>query len=171
MSHLRRTISQNKELIEKYPWLHPHDSINHGSMWLDAEKNKLWDEHYDYSFTQLDDMPDGWNYTFGEQMCEEILQALKLDGIDPKNYHVEQVKEKYGSLRWYDSGRSPRIHKIVSKYEDLSEHICANCGMPATHMTRGWIGYYCKDCASKINEKAGRNYCVPIEVDIDDSEE
>lgn len=125
--HYRRTKEQNKILIEKYPWLCPYV------------------EDFDYSCTLLDAMPDGWNYTFGEQMCEEILEALKLDNIPVEQYKVLQVKEKYGSLRWYDNG-GKHVDEVLRKYENISEQICCRCGKPATHYSTGWILYWCKDC-------------------------
>ena len=142
----KRTKEENYELIKKYPWLHPLSSIDHGSMWCNEERNKTWANSYDYEYTQLDDMPDGWNYTFGEQMCEEIAEALHADNIPLENYKVHQVKEKYGSLRWYDSGGTEKICNIINKYEDLSEQICCKCGKPAKYYTNGWILYMCEDC-------------------------
>ena len=45
-------------------------------------------------------MPMGWRRAFGEEMCEEILQVLiKYDCVDL--YRITQIKEKYGTLRWY----------------------------------------------------------------------
>lgn len=153
--HKERTPEENKKLIEKYPFLNPRDSINHGSMFINADLDKF-DEHYDYSYTQLDDMPDGWNYSFGEQMCEEILQALIKNGIDPNNYKVQQVKEKYGELRWYDYGGCEDVDDIVDKYTDISIEICQNCGKKkAKYVSTGWIGFFCEDCVQGVE---GRDY-------------
>ena len=55
----------NKQLIEKYPFLMPYN------IWTGEPI-----EDYDYEYTWLDDMPDGWRNAFGLQMCEELKQAL-----------------------------------------------------------------------------------------------
>lgn len=128
---------KNRELCRKYPFLQPRD-------WRD---DPYPDE--DYSFTYLDDMPVGWKKAFGEQMCEEIMQVLSEDG-NVDNYRVLQVKEKYGTLHWYDNGVSDKVYEILNKYEDLSERTCCNCGKPATAYSTGWISPWCDECAAKI---------------------
>lgn len=129
------STEKNKELIEKYPFLLP--------------RNRFSDEvvkDFDYSFTELDAMPDGWLKAFGEQMCEEIKQALEKDGLVNK-YRIYQIKEKFGSLRWYDGNGNKEINKIVSKYEKLSMKICIQCGSKATKVSTDWISPYCDKCS------------------------
>ena len=50
------------------------------------------------------------------------------------------------------------IESWESKYEDLSEQVCINCGKSAKYMTPGWISFICEDC---IKEYQGR--AIPIE--------
>lgn len=45
----------NKQLVEKYPFLLPRNR------WTGKVQ-----EDYDYSYTELDGMPDGWRKAFGE---------------------------------------------------------------------------------------------------------
>lgn len=93
----------NKALLEKYPWLTPTnrwtgkkitDCMNgkQKGFWLnDSDKYP----EYDYTYTELDDMPDGWRIAFGDQMCEEIHQELvKFNFLN--EYRIVQIKEKYG---------------------------------------------------------------------------
>lgn len=103
---LNAIVNYNKELLSKYPWLYPINS---------------WDSYelgnYDYSFTELDSMPKGWRLAFGDAICEEIQQELvKYDAVN--TYRLLQVKEKYGSLRWYDTGIP--IGKLSDSYIVLS---------------------------------------------------
>ena len=58
----------NRELIERYPFLMPRNC------WT----GKI-PEEFNYSYTELDAMPDGWRKAFGERMCEEIREALVED--------------------------------------------------------------------------------------------
>jgi len=135
---MKMTKEQNKKLIERYPFLLPHNR------WTDQEI-----KDYDYSYTELDAMPDGWRIAFGEQMCEEIRKELiKNDYLE--KYRITQIKEKFGSLRWYDFGCTEKMHReIIPKYEQLSARTCIKCGKPATRITLGWISPYCDDCLPK----------------------
>lgn len=133
----------NQKLIEKYPWLLPRN-----------EKTDRPPYDYDYSYTELDGLPKGWRVTFGDSICEEIQSELeKFDYVD--KYRIRQIKEKFGSLRWYDD-RIPKdcqIPKIIRKYEELSETICICCGAPATkRSTRYWVSYYCDKHANNKYE-------------------
>ena len=99
-------------------------------------------------FTELDSMPGGWRKAFGIQMCKEIKHALKKINY-LKKYRITQIKEKYGSLRWYDAGNNIEIQNIINKYEILSTKTCINCGKPAKYISKGWIGPYCENCIDK----------------------
>ena len=130
----KRIRMRNKTLCKRYPFLIIRD-------WKD---NPIEEE-----YTYLDDMPIGWRRAFGIQMCEEIRQALvKKNRL--YTYRIEQVKEKFGGLRWYAYGSTPEIDRIIDKYEDISYHTCVCCGRPATKMSCGWICPYCDKCAEKI---------------------
>lgn len=110
---------------------------------------------YNYEFTELDDMPDGWRDAFGIQMCEEIREALLAAGGEKalREYRITQIKEKYGSLRWYDMGSTKEILDIISKYAEMSKRICVRCGKPATQVSCGWISPWCDECAGLINDR------------------
>lgn len=87
-----KVTEYNRELVKEYPFLLPH------SRWTDKV-----DENYDYSYTEMDSMPVGWRLAFGDQLLKEIKDCLvEFNCLD--DYRILQIKEKYGSLRWYDSG-------------------------------------------------------------------
>lgn len=129
---------ENKELIERYPFLAPRD-------WFTGEVK----EGYNYEYTLLDEMPHGWRIAFGEDMCEEIRESLIRNGC-LKEYLVEQIKEKYGSLCWYGvNGVDEVEYEIIPKYEKISAKTCIECGSPATKISKGWIRPYCDACAKQ----------------------
>ena len=100
------------------------------------------------TYTELDGMPRGWKKAFGVQFCKELKAALLEEGGGRKRlrqYGLDQVKEKFGALCWYDHGGNEQTDKVVAKYEFISEHTCIVCGKPADYITRGWIEPYCKD--------------------------
>lgn len=102
-------------------------------------------------YTAFDSIPKGWRNAFGLQMCEEIKKALMQHGGIKSllSYKILQIKEKFGSLRWYDAYSNQEIMNIIDKYEDISYNTCIVCGKPAKYRTSGWICPYCEDCVPK----------------------
>lgn len=98
--------------------------------------------------TELNLMDKGWRKAFGIQICKEIRKALlKEGGLKALySYRIMDIKEKYGSLRWYDGNSFKSIHNIIRKYEAISEKTCIVCGKPATKISKGWISPYCDNC-------------------------
>ena len=128
----------NRQLIHRYPWLKPRSPFT---------GEKL--DWYDYTYTMLDDMPQGWRKTFGMLMVEEIDNELKQLGDKRRNeYYIFDIKEKYGELRWYDVGGTKEIDDIIDKYSTISHHVCIGCGKPDVPLlTRiGWVMPLCKEC-------------------------
>ena len=67
---------------------------------------------------------------------------------------VDQVKEKFGSLRFYYSGGDDTIHGMVWLAEHMSYDICEICGSTKNlGKTIGWIKIICEECASKPNKR------------------
>ena len=131
-----RSPEHNQYLCIEYPFLIPRNR------WTD----KVVDD-YDYSYTELDEIEEGWR-TLGLNLCEEIKQELlKYEGALDK-YRIAQIKEKFGYLRWYDDGipSGSKLHEIISKYEEKSKRTCGKCGAPATRITTGWIYPFCDEC-------------------------
>lgn len=78
------------------------------------------------------------------RLCEDIEKA------NPENFKVEQVKEKFGGLRFYYSGGSQEVHSLVDKAESDSYNICENCGTRDNVTSEGsWILTLCKNCREK----------------------
>lgn len=138
----KRIKLRNKKLLKKYPFLAP---IN----WFTC--CQLTKKHPDYYLgTCLDDIPIGWVKAFGIQLAKDIKEELKEKNI--KDYRVMQVKEKFGSLRWYDNYDLD----CLSKYEELSKKTCCGCGKPATMIATGWICPWCDNCAKDVGGRFRR---------------
>lgn len=144
----------NKALCDKYPFIKYRN--------CDSPSNEIIDGYYDD--TMLDCMPQGWYIAFALDMCEELAQALNRAGIPLDEYQVEQVKEKFGGLRWYDDNGCDETFDIIRKYEQISYDTCCVCGEPAVWETTGWICPYCDACAHKVFECKKRAYRLTDEV-------
>jgi len=56
---------------------------------------------------------------------------------------VEQIKEKFGGLRFYYSGGDDQISGMVRIAEAWADQSCEECGAPGTKSSRGWIRTLC----------------------------
>lgn len=143
------TKEENRTLCERYPFLIPRD-------WKTGEVAS----DFDYEYTELDNMPEGWRKAYGEALCEELAAELRRIGkLD--EYIVLQIKEKFGALRWYGNIRTPEIKTILQRYEDLTRFTCIKCGVPATRVTIAWICPYCENCIP-IDHDGEKRYTDPI---------
>ena len=146
------TKQENKALCERFPFLIPTNAwsgrrITDGAGFWPGDPDHI--PEYDWEYTELDNMPDGWRIAFGEALCEELKAALDAVGYTDK-YRIVQIKEKYGFLHWYDGGNTKEGYQVISKYEEISKRTCIYCGEPVTLISTGWISPYCDCCASKI---------------------
>ena len=77
--------------------------------------------------------------------------------VDIKNQHPDceylprasQVKEKFGTLRFYMSSSTDEMHKLIDEAEAKSAVTCEECGKPGRLHGTGWYSTSCLDCTSK----------------------
>ena len=62
---------------------------------------------------------------------------------------LDQVKEKFGTLRFYYTGGDDYISGLVSMAESMSAVTCESCGHPGEQTRGGWIKTNCKPCEEK----------------------
>lgn len=95
-----------------------------------------------------DELPLGWEKRFGKAICDDLLEVLEKNNCT--DYHILQIKEKYGSLRWYDSGAPSEWEDHLEAWEYISEHTCVGCGeFPVRMRKDGWISPWCNGCFRK----------------------
>lgn len=102
---------------------------------------------------------DGW-YDLLDRLCGLIQdhmdwQNKQRDGFLKNNPHnveipkeisqvtVSQIKEKFGTLRFYYDGEDEYIHGLVSMAEAMSEVICEECGDRGQLRGQGWFYTAC----------------------------
>ncbi len=128
--------NDNYMLCQEYPFLIPKDPFDGEII-----------ENYDYSFTYLDECPEGWKPLFLD-MCAHIKPILEESRM-LHDFRFVQVKEKYGRLTIYHTGAPADVDDVINFYESLSRTICIRCGEPATKITTGWILPLCSTCAEE----------------------
>jgi ribosomal protein S27E len=72
----------------------------------------------------------------------EQIQKEKEKIIDP--IRVTQVKEKFGTLRFYTNCHNNKIDNYITFAEQISEVTCEICGAPGTINDGGWLKVRCQ---------------------------
>jgi hypothetical protein len=66
--------------------------------------------------------------------------------------HINQIKEKFGSLRFYVSSAPEELYKLIDKAERLSEETCEQCSSPGKLRSGGWLVTECDVCNEKYKK-------------------
>ena len=129
---------KSKQLIEIYPELFDRDNIRNLVTMFGIECGDGWFELLKDCLTEIKAELDKNPYTI-----DEFFDGFKID----------QIKEKYGTLRLYITPHTDEISEIIEKAELRSEVTCESCG--ATGKLRGgvvgdyWMRTSCQACENK----------------------
>lgn len=84
--------------------------------------------------------PEYKNYDWHKQKCQEefVLQSFKTVSSRVERVVAVQVKEKFGSLRFYYRGGDDYVSGLVAMAEAMSAVTCDVCGSPTD--TECWKG-------------------------------
>lgn len=97
---------------------------------------------------------DGWFniiYELSHQIEDELQK--KTDEFR-KEFAVDQVKEKYGTLRYYTNIFDDDIENLIDHAEELSAVTCERCGGPGSLKNLGsWLKTLCSDCLETVNSE------------------
>jgi len=110
---------------------------------LKAGDSTLFDEEY----------KDMINQEYKEKRRQELIDRYPIVIPEPiPQVTLDQVKEKFGTLRFYYSGGDDYIRGMVSLAESLSGVTCEGCGNQAqTNWPEpgGWVRTICESCEEK----------------------
>jgi hypothetical protein len=92
---------------------------------------------------------DGWFELLKDASVriEALLKQSLIEGasIDDLTRAV-QVKEKFGTLRFYVDSATDEVHAIISEAENLSEVTCEQCGARGRMRGKRWYYTACNEC-------------------------
>jgi hypothetical protein len=91
--------------------------------------------HIDWKEKQRD-----WAIRFNSTAAPEDMRPVP-DAIPQVT--LDQVKEKFGTLRFYYTGGDDYISGMVTMAESWAGRACETCGAPGTSGGRGWISTLC----------------------------
>jgi RNA polymerase-binding transcription factor DksA len=87
----------------------------------------------------------GW-WPLLDQLCADITKELELDTDLRDMFRVDQIKEKFGGLRFYTSAGNDAINKLIHEAEEKSYTICEDCGAPGKPRNTNWRKTRCDKC-------------------------
>lgn len=80
---------------------------------------------------------NGW-YALLSKLCEDLSKVVSDD------FQVLQVKEKFGTLRFYVANSNRQTEDLIDKAEAASGHTCEECGEPGKLTGKGWLRTACE---------------------------
>jgi hypothetical protein len=83
-----------------------------------------------------------WAITFNSKAAPEELREVP-DAVPQVT--VEQIKEKFGGLRFYYQGGDDTVGGMVRMAERWADYSCEECGKPGTKRSGGWIKTLCDE--------------------------
>ena len=140
-------------------------NIQHHIDWKD--KQRQWAIDYNAMAAQAkegnfdlfeDSTKDTISTEYKEKRLAEIVAGdfRKVPDAIPQ-VTLDQVKEKFGTLRFYYTGGDDYISGMVSLAESLTAVTCESCGNPGERRGSGWVHTYCDPCEEK-RERAHAEY-------------
>ena len=129
-------------------------NIQHHIDWKD--KQREYARKYNEMATQAkagnfdlfeESMKDSIDPAYKEKRLAEIVAGdfRKVPDAIPQ-VTLDQVKEKFGTLRFYYTGGDDIIDGMVRMAESMSGVTCEECGNPGERRGGGWIHTYCQPC-------------------------
>ena len=127
---------------------------------------KLMEERFPKMFTEPYGgfaVGEGW-WPILTNLCANIQHHLNWKNKTSEvvaQVTVNQIKEKFGGLRFYYSGGDDEISGMVSMAESWAGHSCETCGAPGTRREGGWIKTLCDthETERQLKRKEHENLC------------
>jgi len=91
---------------------------------------------------------EGW-WPILEALCANIQNHIDWQNKNHEKHPVvpqvvvEQIKEKFGGLRFYYQGGDDNVHGMVRMAESWAATCCEECGAPGIRRGGGWIRTLC----------------------------
>jgi hypothetical protein len=96
---------------------------------------------------------DGW-YQLIDSLCSTIQNQCDNSGVQTE---ALQVKEKFGTLRFYITCWDDYIYGAIDMAEKMSSHICENCGAVGKIRGASWLVTLCDKCEEQKNDRKRTN--------------
>ena len=151
----------DQQLCEKYPLMFKNRNapmtetcmcwgFSHGDGWYQIINNLCANiqSHIDWSHKS-----NAWDLKWNEEHPDEQRPVREI----VPQVVVDQVKEKFGTLRFYYSGGDDAIDGMVRMAESMSAVMCEECGAPAETQGPGWIRTLCETHEAEYQNRFKKN--------------
>lgn len=116
---------------------------------LDTFKTKYPNLFRNINYLEID---AGW-VPLLHSMCSHIERHItELPEELQADVYVDQIKEKFGTLRFNMNQETPFIRGVICLGESLSHRICERCGAAGKIRVGGWIKTLCDGCYQSQEE-------------------
>ena len=134
----------DQRLCEKYPkiFANRHAPMTETAMCWGFECGDGWYNIIDHLCANIQHYTD-WNNENHAKGYKQYKQVPQIVAV--------QVKEKFGTLRFYTDGGDDYINGMIRMAESMSAVTCEECGSPGQQRHGGWIRTLC----DKHAEEAG----------------
>jgi hypothetical protein len=85
------------------------------------------------------------------EVLEDPIPVWREEDPEIPQVVADQVKEKYGTLRFYSHGGDDIIDGMIRMAEAMSAVTCEVCGNPGKTVGGGWVRTLCKTHAEEQN--------------------
>lgn len=96
---------------------------------------------------------DGWEPLIRKLSQEVEAIIVALPEKERKKFRVKQVKEKFGTLRFYMGVAHDGIRAAIDRAEQESAQTCETCGKPGKVRSGGWISVLCDEHEAERRKK------------------
>jgi hypothetical protein len=141
----------DQKLCEKYPKIFRdrHAPMTQTAMCWGFDCGDGWYNIIDALCFQIQSHID-WRNSQRELLLKDNPYKIKIPDLVPQVV-ADQVKEKFGTLRFYVSGGDDRTEGMIRMAEAMSEVTCETCGSPGESRGTGWFytacDFHAKDAA------------------------
>ena len=144
----------DKLLCEKYPkmMVNRNKNMQETCMCWGFECGDGWFNILDQLMSNIQHHID-WNNQNFEKGYKQYKQVAQVT--------LDQVKEKFGTLRFYYTGGDDEISGMVRMAESMSGVTCEECGNPGERRGGGWVHTFCTLCEEArelASKKASEEY-------------
>lgn len=91
---------------------------------------------------------DGW-FNIINQMCQLMQSHIDWSKGECPQVIARQVKEKFGTLRFYYDGGDEYCHGVSAMAESMTGVTCEKCGDIGEPRNTGWVHVYCNTCEAE----------------------
>lgn len=91
------------------------------------------------------DCDEGW-FDLIWKLCEDIDVIVNRESLT--DFRVDQIKEKFGGLRFYVDGANKEVFDLINNAEVKSFKTCEICGKHGSmYVGWGWFKTLCRKCS------------------------